>query len=258
MTLQIHNVSFAYQAHQTILNNVSLTFHPGIFYVIIGKNGCGKSTLFNLIMRHLPLDSGEITVNGKNLMQCSYQEQARTISVLSQSMPLPEYMTVADMVMQGRYCYQSFLSRYSKQDQIITDRAMQQMEITDLSNKRLSALSGGQQQRARMAMLLAQQTEIVLLDEPTSHLDLKHQYLLLDMGRDLAHQGKTVIAILHDMTQAALYADEVIVLSEQGVYAQGDAQSVITDKMMEQVFEISTLRVGSKKVGVHVPTHLIT
>jgi iron complex transport system ATP-binding protein len=258
MTLKIHNVSFAYQAHQTILNNVSLTFHPGIFYVIIGKNGCGKSTLFNLIMRHLPLDSGEITVNGKNLMQCSYQEQARTISVLSQSMPLPEYMTVADMVMQGRYCYQSFLSRYSKQDQIITDRAMQQMEITDLSNKRLSALSGGQQQRARMAMLLAQQTEIVLLDEPTSHLDLKHQYLLLDMGRDLARQGKTVIAILHDMTQAALYADEVIVLSEQGVYAQGDAQSVITDKMMEQVFEISTLRVGSKKVGVHVPTHLIT
>ncbi|MGF1763254.1 ABC transporter ATP-binding protein [Aliivibrio kagoshimensis] len=258
MTLNIHNVSFAYQAHQTILNNVSLTFHPGIFYVIIGKNGCGKSTLFNLIMRHLPLDSGEITVNGKNLMQCSYQEQARTISVLSQSMPLPEYMTVADMVMQGRYCYQSFLSRYSKQDQVITDRAMQQMEITDLSNKRLSALSGGQQQRARMAMLLAQQTEIVLLDEPTSHLDLKHQYLLLDMGRDLARQGKTVIAILHDMTQAALYADEVIVLSEQGVYAQGDAQSVITDKMMEQVFEISTLRVGSKKVGVHVPTHLIT
>ena len=257
MSLKVHNVSFAYQAQRKILNNISMTFHPGTFYVILGKNGCGKSTLFNLIMRHLPLSSGEITVNGKELKQLSYQEQARTISVLSQSMPLPEYMTVSDMVMQGRFCYQSFLSRYSQQDQIITEQAMQQMEITDLFDKRLSEISGGQQQRARMAMLLAQQTEIVLLDEPTSHLDLKHQYLLLDMGRELVRQGKTVIAILHDMTQAALYADEVIVLSEQRIYAQGDAQSVITDTMMEQVFGITTQRVGSNKVGVHVPTHLI-
>ncbi|AGH81638.1 iron(iii) dicitrate transport atp-binding protein fece [Psychromonas sp. CNPT3] len=256
MTLQIKNVSFAHKNQSNILDDISLTFERGTFYVILGQNGCGKSTLFNLLMRNLPLTQGSITINGTDLPKFSHQQQAQTISVLSQSMTLPEYMTVAEMVMQGRFCYQSFLSRYSATDQKIVSHAMQQMQITDLADRKLSEISGGQQQRARMAMLLAQQTDIVLLDEPTSHLDLKHQYLLLDIAKDLTRQGKIVIAILHDMTQAALYGDEVIVLSQQQVYAQGSAQAVITSKMVEDVFEVSTTRIGNDKVGVHVPTHL--
>ena len=257
MTLKIDNVSFAYQAERKKLDAISLNFESGKFYVIIGQNGCGKSTLFNLIMRHLSLPSGQISINGKDLQRLSFKEQAQSISVLSQSMPLPEFMTVVDMVMQGRFCYQGFFSRFSTEDRAIAQQAMQKMQLTELANKRLSALSGGQQQRARMAMLLTQETDIVLLDEPTTHLDLKHQYMLLDLGKELAEKGKTVIAILHDMTQAALYADHVIVLAEQKVYAQGPAQSVITDTMMQHVFHVNTSRVGNEKVGLHVPTHLI-
>jgi len=159
--------------------------------------------------------------------------------------------------MQGRYCYQSFWSRYSAKDKEITDKAMQQMDITAMANCSLDALCGGQQQRTRMAMLLAQQTDIVLLDEPTSHLDLKHQYLLLDMGKALVGQGKTVITILHDMTQAALYADHVIVLNAQKVYAQGPPNQVINNQMMKAVFGVDTTRVGNERVGVHVPVHLL-
>jgi len=257
MSLQLQHLNFGYSSERLILDDVSLTFNPGCFYVILAKNGGGKTTLFNLLMRHLTPSQGSITLGAKNLQSLSQIQQAQAISLLSQSMPLPDHMSVAEMVMQGRYCYQSFWSRYSAKDKEITNKAMQQMDITALAGCRLDALSGGQQQRARMAMLLAQQTDIVLLDEPTSHLDLKHQYLLLDMGKALVEQGKTVITILHDMTQAALYADHVIVLNAQTVYAQGPPSQVINNQMMKAVFGVDTTRVGNERVGVHVPVHLL-
>ncbi|NRA20521.1 MAG: ABC transporter ATP-binding protein [Oceanospirillaceae bacterium] len=257
MSLQLQNLSFGYTPDRLILDDISLTFNPGCFYVILAKNGGGKTTLFNLIMRHLTPTQGSITLGPNKLHSLSQIQQAQAISLLSQSMPLPDHMSVSEMVMQGRYCYQSFWSRYSVKDTEITYQAMQKMDITQLANCRLDALSGGQQQRARMAMLLAQQTDIVLLDEPTSHLDLKHQYLLLDMGKALVEQGKTVIAILHDMTQAALYADHVIVLNGQKIYAQGPPNQVINNQMMKAVFGVNTTRVGNDRVGVHVPVHLL-
>ena len=182
MTVEVSHLHFSY-GRTEILKDISLTFTQGKFSSILGPNGCGKTTLFHIICRTLPLQSGNVLLQGKPIKTYTRQEQARTLSVLSQSGSLPEFMTVHDMVMQGRFCYQSFLSRYSDEDLAIVEEAMKVMDVKQIANKRVSEISGGQLQRSRMAMTLAQQTDIVLLDEPTTHLDLKHQYALLDMGQ---------------------------------------------------------------------------
>ncbi len=256
MSVEVRNLCFSYGSME-VLHDVSLDFKKGRFTSILGPNGCGKSTLFHIICRSLPLQSGEVFIQEKAISEYSRQEQAQTLSVLSQSGNLPEFMTVHDMVMQGRFCYQSFLSRYSDEDLEIVEGAMQAMDVQELAHKRVSQISGGQLQRCRMAMTLAQQTDVVLLDEPTTHLDLKHQYALLDMGRTLADEGKTVIAILHDMTQALLYSDQVAILHEKEVYAVGEPHQVMTDAMMADVFGVQTKRIGNQKLGFHVPVHLL-
>ena len=256
MSIEVKNLNFSYGSTE-ILRDISLNFEQSRLTTILGPNGCGKSTLFHIICRALPLQAGEILLQGKPISNYTRQEQARSLAVLSQSGSLPEFMTVHDMVMQGRFCYQSFLSRYSDEDLQIVEEAMEVMDVKQLAHKRVSQVSGGQLQRCRMAMTLAQQTDVVLLDEPTTHLDLKHQYALLDMGKQLAHAGKTVIAILHDMTQALLYSDAVVILHDKQVYAVGEPHQVMTDAMMVDVFGIQTKRIGNQKVGLHVPIHLL-
>ena len=256
MSVEVRDISFSY-GKTVVLREVSAYFAAGEFSVVLGPNGCGKTTLFNLICRICALQSGTVLLHGRAMSAYSRRQQAQTLSVLSQVGSVPEFMTVHDMVMQGRFCYQSFLSRYSDEDVAVVGEVMDTMAIASLAQKRVSELSGGQLQRTRMAMTLAQQTDIVLSDEPTTHLDLKHQYALLDINKALSRQGKTVVAILHDMTQAALYADKVIVLNEGRVYSAGTPQAVITDEMMQEVFGVDTCRIGNDKVGVHVPRHLV-
>lgn len=256
MTVSVEKLHFSYEDTK-ILSGVSLDFSAGQFSAIVGPNGCGKSTLFAIMSRILKPDDGVVKIDGGDIYDLSPRRHAQKMAVLAQIGSIPEFMSVHDMVMQGRFCYQSFLSRYSNTDLKIVESAMQKMDITHLADRKVSQLSGGQVQRCRMAMTLAQDTDIVLLDEPTTHLDLKHQYALLDMGRELAQMGKTVISILHDMTQAELYADKVAVLHNQTVYNVGDAPDVITEQMMLDVFGVKTKRIGNKKAGLHVPTHLV-
>ncbi len=255
MAITVKNISFSYGS-LSVLDDISLDFIKGKFAAIIGPNGCGKTTLFNIICRILPVQSGKILLHDKELSEYTRNQQARTISVLSQSDRIPDFMTVYDMIMQGRFCYQSFLSRHSDEDEQIVTEAMKIMEIGHLANKRVSHISGGQLQRCRMAMTLAQQTDIILMDEPTTHLDLKHQYILLDMGKELVQSGKTVVTILHDITQASIYADHVIILHNSNIYAEGNPHEVINNQMMEDVFDIKTKKIGNGKISIYVPSHL--
>ena len=256
MTISVEKLHFSY-GQTKILSGISLDFVAGQFSAIVGPNGCGKSTLFALMSRILKPSQGGVKIDGGDIYNLSPRQHAQKMAVLAQIGSMPEFMSVHDMVMQGRFCYQSFLSRYSDTDLAIVESALQKMDILHLADRKVSELSGGQVQRCRMAMTLAQDTDIVLLDEPTTHLDLKYQYALLDMGRTLAQQGKTVIAILHDMTQAALYADKVAVLYDTQVYDVGQASDVITAQMMWEVFGVKTHRIGNKKAGLYVPTHLV-
>lgn len=256
MTVSIDNVHFSY-GDTVILDGICAEFKAGTFSVILGANGSGKTTLFNCISRFLPIQQGDILIAGKSIRDYRDKEFAQNLSVLTQSMQCPEFMSVHDMVMQGRFCYQSFLSRYSDHDLAIVEKTMKAMEVEHLAAKRVATLSGGQLQRCRMAMLLSQETDIVMLDEPTTHLDLQHQYSLLDMGKALAQQGKTVVAVLHDMMQASLYADMVMILHDAKVYASGKPYEVITAKTIENLFHISVKNIGQEKIGVYVPEYLI-
>ncbi len=256
MSVYLDNVHFSY-GDTVILNGISAEFHAGTFSVILGANGCGKTTLFNCICRFLPIQKGDIQVIGKSIGKYHDKELAQNLSVLTQSMQCPEFMSVHDMVMQGRFCYQSFLSRYSENDLAIVEKTMKAMGIEHLAHKRVATLSGGQLQRCRMAMLLAQDTDVVMLDEPTTHLDLQHQYSLLDMGKTLAQEGKTVIAILHDMMQASLYADYVIILHAAKIYASGIPHEVITAETIKHVFELNVENIGQGNACVYVPKDLV-
>lgn len=255
MSVCVSNIAFAY-GKMVVLRDVSADFAVGEFSAIIGPNGCGKSTLFNLISRILPLQSGAITVNNKKISDYQNKELAQCLAVLPQSVHLPDYMTVHDMVMQGRFCYQSFLSRYSETDLSIVEQSLKTMHVAHLADKYVTQLSGGQLQRCRTAMVLAQETDIVMLDEPTSHLDLYHQYAVLDTAKDLVRQGKTVIAILHDMTQASLYAHRITVLSDGHVYAHGTPEQVMTTDMMAKVFNLNAKNISTTKAAVYVPEYL--
>lgn len=255
MTITVSNVSHAY-GKTPVLHGVFTSFARGEFSAMIGPNGCGKSTLFNIISRVLPLQSGTITVNGKPTDDYNNKSLAQTLSVLPQSVHLPDHMTVHDMVMQGRYCYQSFLSRYSDDDLTIVENALKTMQVDHLAHKTVTQLSGGQVQRCRMAMVLAQESDTIMLDEPTAHLDLFHQYALLDTAKALVAQGKTVVAILHDMTQASLYADTITVLSNGTVHANGTPKQVMTASMMHDVFTLNAKNISKTNAPVYVPKHL--
>lgn len=256
MSIVVQDICFSY-GKNCVLDTVRMAFESGTFSAIVGPNGCGKSTLFGVMSRTHKPTSGQVLLNGVDIYDMSPREQAQRMAVLSQIGTIPEFMTVHDMVLQGRFCYQSFLSRYSDTDLKIVATAMEKMDIVALADRKVSELSGGQIQRCRMAMTLAQDTDIILLDEPTTHLDLKHQYALLDMGRDLANAGKTVIAILHDITHAELYADRVAVLHNTQVYNMGTPSTVITTQMMQDVFAVDTVRIGNNKAGFYVPKHLV-
>ena len=255
MSITVRNVCHDYNG-KSVLRGVSTSFPTGKFSAIVGPNGCGKTTLFNLISGVLPLVSGSVDIGGKFITDYDKKDLAKTLSVLTQSMHAPEFMTVHDMVMQGRYCHQSFLSRYSDADLKIVENALNTMSVDELAGCYLSQLSGGQLQRCRMAMLLAQETDIIMLDEPTSHLDLYHQYALLDTARALVNAGKTVVSILHDMTQTSLYADMVTVLCDGGVYASGSASDTITTTMMKDVFGVNVQNISKTGAIAYVPEHI--
>jgi iron complex transport system ATP-binding protein len=250
--LILEDIAFGYGG-AAVLEKVSLAFKSGEFVAIVGPNGCGKSTLLKVMAGLHASARGSVRLDGRPLTGVSRKKLARRMAMLAQSNAAPGGMVVADLVGMGRFAHEGWLSRGTAEDKAHIEAAMRTMEVQDLADRRVGELSGGQLQRCRMAMALAQDAGILLLDEPTNHLDLKHQYALLETARQQAAGGRAVIAVLHDLTHASLYADRIILMDGGRVVADGGAADVLTRDHIADVYGIATVARRFGRAIVHLP-----
>lgn len=240
-TLSAENLTLGYGS-KIICEALDVTIPSGKLTVIVGPNGCGKSTLLKCLCRLLKPKQGHVILNGEQIQRIPSKEIAKLLGFLPQSSPTPERVTVAELVARGRYAHQGLFSQWSIEDEHAVKQAMHVTRIEAFADHTVDALSGGQLQRVWIAMLLAQQTPILMLDEPTTYLDISHQLELLELFKKLKQQlGNTVVAVLHDLNQACRYADNLIVLSGGKIVAQGPPNELMTESLVKQVFGLDSL-----------------
>lgn len=251
--LEVKGISSAYDG-ENILEDVSLSFSPGLVYSIIGPNGCGKSTLIKTISSELKPRKGSILLQGKSLAEMTARQIARKMAVLVQEdLSLLSDTTVRQLVSYGRYAYQSFFRKPASEDQEIVEQAMKEARVSDLSERHFTTLSGGERQRSRLAMCLAQKPQILLLDEPTTYLDIAHQLEMMDLIARLNREQKlTVIMVLHDLNHALNYSDQLIFLKDKRVQAQLSPEKALETKAFEEIFHIRTEVLTSHEDGTPV------
>jgi iron complex transport system ATP-binding protein len=235
--LQARQLDIGYGATR-IVQDLSFSPPPGKVTALIGPNGCGKSTLLKAFARILTPQSGSLTLDGQTYARLSARELACKIAFLPQVLPIPEGVSVRQLVAYGRSPHNSLWGRLSGADRTRVDQALQRMELDTLADRPLSDLSGGQRQRAWLAMILAQDAAIVLLDEPTTYLDISHQVELLDLMRQLSAEGKTVITVLHDINQACRYADHLAVMQAGRLVTSGTPEEVLNAELVCRVFDV--------------------
>ena len=238
MMLQVRNLKVSYDA-TVIVDGIDLDVPQGGVTTIIGPNGCGKSTLLRATAGLIASDSGTVTLNGVDTAKLKRREIARQLAVLPQTPVAPEGLTVRDLVSRGRHPHQSWLRQASAEDARAVDAVMELTNIAEFADRPLERLSGGQRQRAWIAMVLAQDTPLVFLDEPTTYLDLSHSVEVLSLVRRLADQeGRTVLMVLHDLNLAARYSDQLIVMQRGEVRAVGTPTEVVTESLLSRVFDL--------------------
>ncbi|SMO87117.1 ABC transporter ATP-binding protein [Paracoccus laeviglucosivorans] len=238
---------------RAVLHGLSFQAYPGEFLAIVGPNGCGKSTTLKLMAGlHQPV-AGRILIDGADLHGIGRKALSRQVALLTQASLAPPNMTVGDLVAMGRFAHQTLLGRRTAVDAAQIARAMQRMEVEELRDRRIGELSGGQLQRCRMAMALAQDAPILLLDEPTTYLDLRYQFGILEAARAEARAGRTVVAVLHDFTHASLYADRVAVMDDGRLARLGPPADVLTEELVEKVFDVRTRAVVAHGAVFHIP-----
>lgn len=244
--LATHALTTAYQS-RLILQQVSLQVKPGEILAVIGPNGAGKSTLIRALSGVVPLQSGKIEFAGQDLQRLSPLQRARLVAVVPQARDLPPAFTVYESVLLGRTPYLGWLGQADRQDHEKTRLALRYTHTLELADRRVGELSGGEQQRVLLARALAQDTPVLLLDEPTTHLDLQHQSQLLNLVQQLAHgesrEGITprqvaVLMVLHDLNLASLYADRVAILSQGQVRQVGTPEEVLTVKNLAAIYQV--------------------
>jgi iron complex transport system ATP-binding protein len=234
--IQTKSLTLAY-GDVPIIDNLTLSIPEGQITVLIGSNGCGKSTLLRSLARLLKPEQGSVLLDGKDIHQSSTKAVARKLAMLPQGPTAPEGLTVLQLVKQGRYPYQSWLKQWSEEDERLVRHALQVTGVESLADRPVDSLSGGQRQRAWIAMTLAQNTDVILLDEPTTYLDMSHQIEILDLLYDLnQNEGRTIVMVLHDLNLACRYAHHLIAVRDKGVYAQGAPEDVLTPQMVRDVF----------------------
>ena len=226
-------------ARTTVLDRLSVALPDGKVTAIVGPNACGKSTLLRSLARLQPASGGQVILDGKSIAAQNSRSVAKRLAILSQSPVAPEGLSVRDLVLRGRTPHQSAWRQFSTEDAAAVEAALQSTGLTALADRAIDTLSGGQRQRAWIAMALAQDTQLLLLDEPTTYLDLPHQIELLKLVHSLNRTtGRTVAMVLHDINLAARFCDHVIALRGGAVHSQGSAQEVITVTMMAEVFDL--------------------
>ncbi|ROS59422.1 iron complex transport system ATP-binding protein [Frigoribacterium sp. PhB160] len=246
--LEARGAHLAYE-RRTVSESIDASVRDGSFTVIVGPNACGKSTLLRAFARLLTPRSGSVLLDGRDLARVPAKEAARTVGLLPQSSQAPEGITVGELVSRGRYPHQGLFRQWSEADRDAVATALAETDLTDLVDVPVDELSGGQRQRVWVATALAQQTSVLLLDEPTTFLDIAHQYDLLDLFARLHARGTTVVAVLHDLAQAARYATDLIVMRDGEVVVTGSPAEVLTAELVERVFDLPCVVVPDPVTG---------
>ncbi|WP_422678274.1 ABC transporter ATP-binding protein [Bosea beijingensis] len=217
--------------------------------MIVGPNACGKSTLLRSLARLHPSSGGSVLLDGHPIARYRPRDRAKLLAVLPQGAEAPEGITVADLVARGRHPHRSLFQRWTAADQAATESAMTAAGVSQLGGRSLESLSGGQRQKVWIAMALAQGADILLLDEPTTFLDLAHQIDLLELCATLNRAGKTIVAVLHDLNQAARYASRLIVMRAGEILAQGLPEDILTPGFIDEVFQVRSIVIPDPLTG---------
>ena len=221
-----------------VLRALDVEIPDNALTVIVGPNACGKSTLLRSLARMLRPTAGSVLLDGRSVAELSSKEYARELGLLPQSATAPDGMSVADLVARGRYPHQGLFRQWSTRDEAVVAEAMGATSVAELADRPVDSLSGGQRQRAWLAMALAQETPLLLLDEPTTYLDITHQLEVLDLARSLVTGGRTVVAVLHELNLAFRYADHLVVMAGGEIVATGAPSTVVTPELMQQVYDL--------------------
>ncbi|WP_409295221.1 ABC transporter ATP-binding protein [Peribacillus sp. SCS-26] len=224
---------------QKVIDSLDLKIPRGEITVLIGSNGCGKSTLLRSAARLLKPESGSILLDGESIAKLPTKDVARKMAILPQAPAAPEGLTVLQLVKQGRYPYQTWYRQWTQEDEEKVERALKAAGLEELRERPVDSLSGGQRQRAWIAMVLAQDTDIILLDEPTTYLDMTHQIEILDLLYELNETEKrTIVMVLHDLNLACRYAHHIVALKDKKIYAQGYPEHVVNCSLVKEVFQM--------------------
>ncbi|MFP8963780.1 ABC transporter ATP-binding protein [Streptomyces nanhaiensis] len=242
-------LTLAYE-RRTIAEDLTVAIPDRSFTVVIGPNACGKSTLLRALSRMLKPAAGTVLLDGRDISSANAKQVARTLGLLPQSSVAPEDISVSELVSRGRYPHQSLLRQWSAEDERVVAEAMASTGVAELADRSVDELSGGQRQRVWIAMALAQQTPLLLLDEPTTYLDLAHQIDILDLCARLhQEQGRTLVAVLHDLNHAARYATHLIAMREGRVVASGPPEQIVTAELVEEVFGLPCRVIDDPETG---------
>lgn len=242
-------MTLAYE-RRTIAEDLSVAVPDRSFTVIIGPNACGKSTLLRALSRLLKPTAGAVLLDGEDIHRLPARGVARTLGLLPQTSVAPDGIGVAELVARGRYPHQGLLRQWSREDERVVAESMAATGVADLADRPVDELSGGQRQRVWIAMALAQQTPLLLLDEPTTYLDIAHQIEILDLCARLhEEQGRTLVAVLHDLNHAARYATHLIAMRDGRVVAAGPPREVVTAELVEEVFRLPCRVIDDPETG---------
>ncbi|RXY99591.1 ABC transporter ATP-binding protein [Fictibacillus sp. S7] len=236
--LETESLTLSY-GKKPVIQDLNLSIPKGEITVLIGSNGCGKSTLLRSMARLLAPEEGAILLNGKDIAKRSTKDVAKELAILPQGPVAPEGLTVLQLVKQGRYPYQSWLKQWSRKDEEAVTQALKATNMLEFAERSVDSLSGGQRQRAWIAMTLAQGTETILLDEPTTYLDMTHQIEILDLLFELnAREKRTIVMVLHDLNLACRYAHHLVAIQNHSVAAQGCPEDIMNEKLVADVFHM--------------------
>lgn len=239
ISIKVNNLSFS-AGNKNILNSVSLDIEKGKFYSIIGPNGSGKTTLLKHIIKNLSCENNKIFINGKDINTYKPKELARNISYVSQENPVDFDFSVWDIVSMGRYSYLRRFQKESSKDIEIIERSLKQTNTYDLKDKNIRVLSGGERQRVFIARALAQESSILLLDEPISMLDIENSMEILETVKNLNKENNiTIVIVLHDLNMACEYSDEIFLMNQGNIVSNGTPKSVLTNKNIEKVYNVA-------------------
>ncbi len=247
--LAAERVTLAYDDHVAV-RNLDLQLTEGSFTAIVGPNGCGKSTLLRALGRLMRPSGGQVLLDGRAIARTPTREVAKVLGLLPQAPVAPEGLTVAELVARGRHPHQSWLRQWSRADEAAVAEALAWTDLADLADRGVDELSGGQRQRAWISMALAQGTDLLLLDEPTTYLDLSHQIDVLELvGRLHAERGRTVVVVLHDLNLAARYAERLVAMRDGRIVAAGAPGDVLTEPLLADVFGLEARVVPDPVAG---------